>query len=82
MADVKGGTPVKSIRMSDETKSLFDAINREFGNQDKTMRALLSAYDSCAIGELYPESKTYMTDTLAHIAGIEATVRALIAAKE
>ena len=82
MADIRGGNPVKSIRMSDETKSLFDAINKEFGNQDRTMRALLSAYDSCAIGELYPESKTYMTDTLAHIAGIEATVRALIAAKE
>ena len=82
MADMRGNTPVKSIRMSDETKSLFDAINREFGNQDKTMRALLSAYESCALGELYPESKTYMTDTLAHIAGIEATVRALIAAKE
>lgn len=82
MADMRGTNPVKSIRMSDETKSLFDAINKEFGSQDRTMRALLSAYDSCAIGELYPESKTYMTDTLAHIAGIEATVRALIAAKE
>ena len=82
MADIRGGNPVKSIRMSDETKSLFDAINKEFGNQDRTMRALLSAYDSCAIGELYPESKTYITDTLAHVAGIEATVRALITAKE
>lgn len=82
MADMRGTNPVKSIRMSDETKSLFDAINKEFGSQDRTMRALLSAYDSCAIGELYPESKTYMTDTLAHIAGIEATVRALITAKE
>ena len=82
MADLKGSTPVKSIRMSDETKGLFDKINKEFGSQDRTMRALLSAYESCALGELYPESKTYMTDTLAHIAGIEATVRALIAAKE
>ena len=82
MADIRATNPVKSIRMSDETKHLFDTINKEFGSQDRTMRALISAYDSCAMGELYPESKTYITDTLAHIAGIEATVRALIAAKE
>lgn len=82
MADIRATNPVKSIRMSDETKHLFDTINKEFGSQDRTMRALISAYDSCAMGELYPESKTYITDTLAHIAGIEATVKALIAAKE
>ena len=43
MADMKGTTPVKSIRMSDETKGLFDKINKEFGSQDRTMRALISA---------------------------------------
>lgn len=78
----QGSTPVRSIRMADDTKALFDEINKELGGQDRTMRALISAYDSCAIGELYPESKGYMTDTLAHVAGIEATVKALITAKE
>ena len=78
MADMRGTTPVKSIRMSDETKGLFDKINKEFGSQDRTMRALISAYESCAIGELYPESKSYITDALAYISGIEAIIKALI----
>ena len=82
MADMRGTTPVKSIRMSDETKGLFDKINKEFGSQDRTMRALISAYESCAIGELYPESKSYITDALAYISGIEAIIKALITAKE
>lgn len=81
--DAKSAPMPKSMRISEETKKAFDGIAKEIGgNHDRTMRALIDAYETVAFGELYPDSKGYLKDVLAHTAAIEATIKSLIAAKE
>ena len=75
--------PTKSMRISNETKAAFDLIAKEVGgNQDKAMQALLRAYESLTYGEVFPGSKTYLDDINKYLFGIDATVKALITAKE
>lgn len=71
------------MRISNETKAAFDLIAKEVGgNQDKAMQALLRAYESLTYGEVFPGSKTYLDDINKYLFGIDATVKALITAKE